>query len=89
MNIKIVKNRYLNALFLLMLFSAAAHMIILVFRSLAEKSIYPLNFFHILTLDVLFPEMFGNNLLINIASVLFMISCYLILLALQKTDKGS
>lgn len=87
MKINIVKNKYLNALFLLMLVSAAVHIIILVIKSFAEKSIYPLNFFHILNLNYFFPNVFKDSAAMNIASVIFLASFYLLLLALSDKNE--
>ena len=80
MNIKIVKNKYLNALLLLMLFSAIVHMIILFLMTISTFDIYALNFFNILDIDVLFPALFFNSTLSNISSVIFILSIYLIIL---------
>ncbi len=54
MKIKIVSNKYLNAVLLLMLFSAIVHMAILFFLALTTGNVGILNYFSILQLDRLF-----------------------------------
>lgn len=87
MNIKIVKNKYLNTLFLLMFFSAVIHMVFMFCIALKEKSIYPLNIFHILNLDILFPQLFNNTASVNLASIIFLASVYSLLLFLWEKRK--
>lgn len=87
MKIQIVKNKYLNALFVLMLFSAVAHMLILIFIALKTSDVYVLNYFNILDLDILFPAIFKNGILGNLASLVFVASFYIIIL--QWTEKES
>lgn len=60
MKIKIADNKYLNALFVLMLGSAIAHMALLFGFAVAERDWYLLNYFRILDLDRLFPNIPGN-----------------------------
>lgn len=83
MKIHIVKNKYLNALILVIIVSAVSHMIIVVIRAFMEKSFYPLNYFHILNLDYFFPNVFLNNFSGNLASIIF--SAILYFFVLQKT----
>ena len=51
MNIKIVKNKYLNSLLLMMLFSATVHMLILFYISVMTGNFYILNYFKILDIN--------------------------------------
>ncbi len=80
MNIRIVKNRYLNSLFILMLFSASAHMLILFFLALSRGDLYILNYFNILDLDILFPAIFQNNFLGNFISLIFTVLLFILIL---------
>jgi len=87
MKIKIVKNKYLNVLFVLMLFSAAAHMIILICLAVFRGDIYILNYFNILDLDILFPTIFYNDFLENILSFIFAGILYILILKLNKPNE--
>jgi hypothetical protein len=87
MNIKIVKNKYINAMFALMLFSASVHMLILFFLSFSRGDLYILNYFKILDLDVLFPAIFQNNFFGNFASLIFVILLYILIL--KQTSKNN
>lgn len=84
MDIKIVKNKYLNALFILMLFSAIAHMLIVFYLAIISGNLYIVNYFNILDLDLFYPNIF-NNFIGNIFSILFVITVYLIILKNNKT----
>ncbi|OGZ84035.1 MAG: hypothetical protein A2599_00990 [Candidatus Staskawiczbacteria bacterium RIFOXYD1_FULL_39_28] len=86
MKIKIVKNKYLNALFLLMLFSAIVHMVILFIFAIVSKNVNILNYFNILNLNYFMPDFF-NNLLGNITSFLFVILLYAIILKINGQDE--
>ena len=83
MNIKIVKNKYLNALFLLMLFSAIIHMVLLFCVAITSRDIYVLNYFNILDFDLLFPAL-KNSVAGNIFSAIFVFVLYGIILAVNK-----
>ena len=85
MNIKIVKNKYINALFILMLFSAIAHMFILFWWALKSANLYALNYFNILDLDLFYPNIF-NSLSGAVFSVMLAIVIYLIILKNNKTE---
>jgi len=85
MNSRIVKNKYINALFLLMLFSAIVHMIILFFKAIKSLDIYVLNYFNILDIDLFYPNIF-NSFLGNVFSLIFMIVIYFIILKINKTE---
>lgn len=52
---QISKNRFLDALLKLMLFSAMLHIVVLACVSVAQLNFSPLNYFSIVSLDVLFP----------------------------------
>ena len=79
MNIKIVKNKYINALFILMLFSAIVHMLIIFYSALTLGDLYIINYFNILDLDALYPEAF-NSFIGNVFSILFVVAVYLVIL---------
>jgi len=83
MNIQIVKNKYLNALFILMFFSAVIHMAIISFWLLLTRDVYIFNYFNILDLDLFFPNML-NSVWGNLFSLVFMVSFYLIIFKCQE-----
>jgi len=85
MNSKIVKNKYINTLFLLMLFSAIVHMVILFFKAIKSLDIYVLNYFNILDIDLFYPNIF-NSLLGNVFSLIFMVAIYFIILKINKVE---
>lgn len=85
MNIKIVKNKYINALFILMLFSAIVHMLILSCLAAVSGSLYVLNYFNILDLDLFYPNIF-NSFGGNIFSIFFVIAAYIIILKNNKIE---
>ncbi|MEK7658446.1 MAG: hypothetical protein AAB352_01100 [Patescibacteria group bacterium] len=89
MKIKIVKNRYLNSLFILMLFSAIIHMLILFFIALGRGDLYIFNFFNILDLDILFPLIFKNNFLGNFSSLIFVVLFYILILKISSKNNYS
>lgn len=79
MKIQIVKNKYLNALFLLMLFSAIAHLALLLVFAMFSKNAYTLNYFNILDLDLFWGNIF-NNIWGNITSSGVVLLIYIMLL---------
>jgi len=83
MKIQIVKNEYLNALFLLMLFSASVHMLILIYFALISQDPYVLNYFNILDIDAFVPG-FLNSVGGNIFSLFFAAGLYLLILIKNK-----
>lgn len=89
MNIKIVKNKYLNALFVLMLFSALVHMLTLFFLAFSRGDLYALNYFNILDLDILFPLIFRNNFFGNFTSLIFIILFYILILRVSNKNDSS
>ncbi len=86
MNVKIVKNKYLNSLFILMLFSASAHMLTLFYLAFARGDLYILNYFNILDLDILFPLIFKNDFFGNFASLIFAVLFYTLILKVNNKD---
>jgi len=84
MNIKIVKNKYVNALFVLMLFSAIVHMIIIFYSTIDSGNFYTINYFNILDLDLFYPDIL-NSFSGNIFSIFFVVVLYLIILKNNKT----
>lgn len=85
MNIKIVKNKYINSLLLLMLFSAIVHMVILCYFAVELKDVYILNYFNILDLDLLFGEIF-NSINGNVISLLCIVLIYLVILKINTYE---
>jgi len=85
MNIQIVKNKYVNALLLLMLGSAIFHILLLAFLALWTKNLYFLNYFNILSISYFIPN-FLNSFLGDAAATLFALILYLAILFLNKTD---
>ncbi len=80
---KIVKNKYLNALFLLMLLSAIIHVLILFYMFSKSGNIYILNFFNIVDLSYFLPSSV-NSFFGNIVSFIFVIVLYGIILKINK-----
>jgi len=83
MNIQIAKNKYLNALLVLMLFSAIAHMAALFILALAGGNVQVLNYFNILDIDALIPNLL-NGFAGNVISWLIAASLYLVILKINK-----
>ncbi|MFA7714609.1 MAG: hypothetical protein WCX77_00670 [Candidatus Paceibacterota bacterium] len=79
MKIQIVQNKYLNALFVLMLFSASIHMMILVYLAISSGNFYILNYFNILDIDAFIPN-FLNDPAGNLFSFIFMAGLYFFIL---------
>ena len=88
MNIKIVKNKYFNAVFLLMLFSAVVHMVILFFLAMASGNMYLLNYFNIIGIGNFLPN-FLNSFSGNIISFLLVVALYIIILKLNEYNESS
>jgi len=86
MKIKIFKNKYLDSLFIIMLFSASVHMLILFFLALSRGDLYILNYFNILDLDILFPAVFKNDFFGNFASLIFVVLFYFLILKGNRKD---
>lgn len=83
MRFKIVKNKYINSLFVLILFSAIAHMLIIFYLAITSGDLYIINYFNILDLDLLFPNLF-NSSVSNTFSIFFVVVIYLIILKSNK-----
>ena len=83
MPIIIVKNKYLNALLLLMLFSAIIHMVVLFYITISAGNIYLLNYFNILSLDYFSPGIF-DNLGGNIIATVTIILIYIVILKVNR-----
>ena len=79
MKIKITKNKYLNALFLLMLFSASLHMVILFVLALVNQDLSLINYFNILNVNYFFQGTF-NGILSNLLSFAVVGVIYIIIL---------
>jgi hypothetical protein len=86
MKIKIVKNKYLNALFLLMLFSATIHMLILFVFAVISKNVHILNYFNLINLNYFIPDFFSNTSG-DIISFLFVIVLYIIILNFNERNE--
>jgi uncharacterized membrane protein len=61
MKIQIVKNRYFNALLLLMLFSAFVHMVILFIVAIFSLNLHVLNYFAIVDANYIIPSFFNSS----------------------------
>lgn len=81
---KIADNKYVDAFLQLMLYSAGFHLIILAIKCFLEKSAYPLNFFTILSLDILFPNIFKNNLIYDFVSWAVALMIYIFLWRIKR-----
>lgn len=79
MNLKIVQNKYVNALLLLMLGSAIIHMVILVLVAAKTGNLYLLNYFNILDIDLLFAAAF-NTAVGNVLAMAVAVAMYVIIL---------
>lgn len=75
---KIVKNKYLDALFKLMILSSVIHMGVVIFYSITNLSLTKLNIFNILALDLLSPIL--DKGIISIIAALITIELYLLFL---------
>lgn len=82
---KIIRNKYVNALLILMLFSAVLHMLIVAYIALATGNIYVLNYFNVLSLTYFFPTGF-NSFWGNVLSFVVMVALYLIALKAQRNQ---
>ena len=87
MKIQIVGNKYINAALLLMLFSAAVHMLVLFFIVLKSGDFYILNYFNIIDLDIFWPSLFKDSLVINVVANVIVIGVYLAILWLNQDKK--
>jgi len=85
MKIKIVKNKYINALFLLMLFSAVIHMLVVFYLAVKYWNLHFLNYFNIVSLSYVIPN-FSNNAWCDVASGVLMAMLYVLILKINKTE---
>lgn len=85
MKIKIVKNKYINALFLLMFFSAIMHTLILFCFFIISKDFYALNYFNILDADLFYKDIF-NSFSGNIFAFLLVVFIYFLILKTNKHE---
>lgn len=83
---KIVHNRFLDAFLKLMLLSAAMHIAVLAFVCIARRDVAPLNFFSIISLDVVFPGI-SEGFVSQIASLISIVCLYGIILFLSSRKK--
>ena len=83
MNIRIVNNKYLNALFVFMLFSAIIHMLVLLVFFIMSGNLHVLNYFNILDMDQFVPVFF-NNFIGDIVSFIFVLIFYLLIFKNNK-----
>jgi hypothetical protein len=74
--IQIVKNRFVDALLKLILLSAIFHMALLILFSIVNLDLVILNYFNILDIDLLFPNIIEGVLsqLLSIAMVIIIYS---------------
>ena len=84
---RVVKNKYLNALLLLMLFSAIVHMVVLFVNALAKQDFYTLNYFNILDLDLIYPGL-ANSFWGNVFSLLCVAVLYFLILKINDKENA-
>ncbi|MGH2637811.1 MAG: hypothetical protein ACRDF4_00760, partial [Rhabdochlamydiaceae bacterium] len=68
-----VKNKYLNGLLLLILFSGIVHVVIIVLIAALQWSIRPLNYFAILQFDYFFPGLVDNSVTDGVGIVVMVV----------------
>lgn len=73
--VKIAKNRLVDALLKFVLLSAAIHIGIAIGRSIAERTMQHLNYFKLISLDLIMPSL-GNNQQNFLTAFLVMILVY-------------
>jgi hypothetical protein len=81
--ITIVKNKYLNTLLLLMLFSAVAHMVVVLFIAVVDWNVAALNYFQIINLDYFFPVL-SSGFWSDIAAAATVAALYIIILVINR-----
>jgi len=84
---RLAKNRYLDALLKLVLFSAITHMLILVYKSLSTTDSTVMNYFNILDLDLFFDGI-EKGALSQVLSIVVMLGIYFAIFFLF-TRKGN
>ncbi|OGZ72529.1 MAG: hypothetical protein A2908_01505 [Candidatus Staskawiczbacteria bacterium RIFCSPLOWO2_01_FULL_38_12b] len=85
MNKKIVENKYLNALLLLMLFSAMVHMVMLLFLTLFSGNLYFLNYFNIVDASYFLPDFF-SSFFGTVISFMLVLAMYFIILKINNIE---
>lgn len=85
MNIKIVKNKYINALFVLMFFSAIIHILVAFCLLIKSGNLYAVNYFNIIGIEDFIPN-FLNSLSGNIVSLVFQVVFYIAILKINKAE---
>ncbi len=85
MKIRIVKNQYLNSLFVLMLLSASVHILILLYVTVKSSDLYVMNYFNIIGVSALIPN-FLNSFMGNMISIIFIVLLYIIILWNNKIE---
>lgn len=76
---KIVKNRFLDALFKLMILSSIIHIMVIIVYSVLNLSVTKLNFFDILNLELLYPPL-NNYSLVPLVATLIMVELFVLFL---------
>jgi hypothetical protein len=71
----ISKNKWLEAIKNLLLFSAIIHVFLLILYSIRNWNAKPLNYFNILDLDLFFPKI-ADGFLSTMLSIIFVIIIY-------------
>ena len=77
--IQIVKNRYIDALLKLILVSAIVHMVLLIIYSVITGDFVILNYFNILDIDLIFPNVIEGTVS-QVLSVLATVIVYVLIL---------
>jgi len=76
---QISKNRYFDALLKLLLFSAAVHMVILIGYAFITGNFGVLNFFNILDIEFIIPEIIEGTAM-NVVAFIAAVSAYIAIL---------
>ncbi len=80
-----LKNKYLNTLFMLILFSAIVHILILFYIAITTANLNILNYFSILQINYFIPN-FLSDFWGNIISIIFVIFIYFTILFISKNE---
>ncbi|MEI8349619.1 MAG: hypothetical protein WCI77_05655 [Candidatus Omnitrophota bacterium] len=81
---KITANRFIDAFFKLILLSAAVHIGIVIGRTITEGTARHLNYFKLISLDLILPSVCNGNQNHIIAFLVMVIVYYLIFLLFTK-----
>jgi len=82
--VKIAKNRFVDALLKFVLFSAAIHIGIAIGRSLTERTMQHLNYFKLISLDLILPSLVYSQQNFITALLIMMLAYCLIFLFCSK-----